>query len=141
VLSALRFLEDNADGDGGRFRRECVEGVFELVFSGAVAGLPLIGRILDGYLPNRETITFDFEAGRMALRVETLPFVPPIDVIGDDLEWDDATGGSLGYRVRRKNTSGAAKAAERSTWKIFYADDGVVAARSSVTGLNVICRI
>ena len=114
--------------------RNLVEGKFELVFSSAVAGIPFIGKILDGYMPNREIITFDFDSKEMSLVVELLPFLPTIDIYGADLKWDEQDA-VLEYTVRGKEETSP------SQWDMLFADDNVVAARSSVTGLNVIWRL
>ena len=111
-----------------------ISGVYELVFSSAVAELPLVGGLLKGYLPNKELITFDFETSLMSLAVETLPFIPSINIYGDELTWD-ADGSTLSYRIRSNQPK------PLSTWTILYADAELVAARSSVTGLNVIKRV
>ena len=42
---------------------------WELIFSSAAAKLPL----LDGYMPNREVLTWDLERSRLELEIETLP--------------------------------------------------------------------
>mmetsp|Transcript_22366 Transcript_22366/g.26944 ORF Transcript_22366/g.26944 Transcript_22366/m.26944 type:complete len:106 (+) Transcript_22366:1-318(+) len=104
--------------------------------------LPLVGNLLNGYMPNREIITFDFakEKQQMSLIVETLPFLPTIDIYGDDLQWDEATS-TIEYTVRRKHNNSSTESNKKSTWKILYADQDIVAAKSSVTGLNVIRRI
>ena len=106
-----------------------LDGHFELIFASAAARLPL----LDGYMPNREFLAWDFAAGRLDLEIETLPFLPTIKVVGEGLTWDAATQ-TLSYTVGKKPPS---------TWSILFMDDqaGVVAARSSVTGLNLIRRL
>mmetsp|Transcript_22612 Transcript_22612/g.33472 ORF Transcript_22612/g.33472 Transcript_22612/m.33472 type:complete len:236 (-) Transcript_22612:92-799(-) len=114
--------------------RNLVEGKFELVFSSAVAGIPFFGKILDGYMPNREIITFDFDSKEMSLVVELLPFLPTIDIYGTGLKWAEENA-VLEYTVKGKEK------ASPSQWDILFADDDVVAARSSVTGLNVIRRL
>ena len=68
----------------------------------------------------------------MKLEVELFSFLPNIDIVGEDLQWQDETS-SLTYRVQGKD--------KQSQWKVLYADDDLVAAESSVTGLNVIQRI
>jgi hypothetical protein len=78
-----------------------VNGSFELIFSSAVAQLPIVGNILDGYLPNKETIVFDFDAGVMSLTAETLPFLPKVDIIGEGL--DGATQATLSYIIQGKD--------------------------------------
>ena len=70
----------------------------------------------------------------MSLAVETLPFIPSINIYGDELTWD-ADGSTLSYRIRSDQPK------PLSTWRILYADAELVAARSSVTGLNVIKRV
>ena len=67
----------------------------------------------------------------MSLIVQTLPFVPSIDIFGDNLIWKEE--GALEYTVRGKDSA--------SRWDILYADESVCAAKSSVTGFNVIKRI
>jgi hypothetical protein len=111
---------------------DAITGVFELIFSSAVADLPLVGGLLGGYLPNREIITFDLANTEMTLKVETLPFLPTIDICGKNLVWN-AEEATLEYTIQGKESA--------SRWKVLFADEYVVAARSSVTGLNVIQRL
>ena len=56
---------------------EDLSGRWELVFSTAAAKLPLI----DGYMPNRELLSWDLGAGRLNLQIETLTFLPTIAVL------------------------------------------------------------
>lgn len=109
-----------------------VDGSFELVFSPAVANFPIVGPWFDGYLPNKEIIKFDLENGELQLSVETFPFLPPIDIVGEKLSYDEITA-SLMYTVKGKDKT--------SQWDILYAEQGALTAKSSVTGLNVIRRI
>ena len=112
-----------------KVEQKFVSGTFDLIFSSAVADLPIIGGLLDGYLPNRETIIFDFDAGIMSLEVEILPFLPTIDILGENLSWDESLS-TLSYNIKGKSST--------SQWNILYSDEEVLAAKSSVTGLNVI---
>jgi hypothetical protein len=116
-------------------QQDYVAGTFELIFSSAVAQLPVVGSWLDGYLPNKETIQFDFEKGKMTLNVDTLPFLPTLTIVGEDLTWqeDESSSSTLSYKIQGKDKT--------SYWKILYADETVVVGKSSVTGLNVIRRI
>jgi len=145
VIEQLQLIDSEYDSDARSSSRSLisslsvvsqkdVSGFFELIFSSAVADLPIIGKWLDGYLPNRETIEFDFESRCMKLKVETLPLLPSIDIIGKDLSWESRTA-SISYTVEGKS--------EMSTWRILYVDDeyGIVAAKSSVTGWNLIRRV
>ena len=102
---------------------------WELIFSSAAAKLPL----LDGYMPNREVLTWDLERSRLELEIETLPLLPKIRVVGEDLAWDEPAQ-TLTYSVKQKPPS---------FWRILFFDAaaGVLAAKSSVTGLNVIRRL
>ena len=138
VLRALEKLEgrppsgswdasmfvDGASGDAA---------AWELVWSSAVAGLPIVGGLLRGYFPTRETLRWDIAAARLDLEVETIPFVPAIKIEGTGLVWD-AQEATLTYSVNEK---------PKSTWTLLLADvdAGVIAARSSVTGLNIIRRV
>jgi hypothetical protein len=131
LVQVLESLERRSI-DFARISQDDVNGTFELIFSSAVAQLPIVGNLLDGYLPNKETIVFDFEAGVMRLTVEILPFLPKIDIIGEGLDWD-AQAATLSYRVQGKE--------KKSQWEIMYADESIVAGKSSVTGLNVIRKI
>jgi len=134
VIEFLRRLEEDRDGlqETNEIPKEFISGTFELIFSSSVSNLPLgIGTLLDGYMPNKETIVFDLEAGRMSLSVETLPFLPSIDIVGEKLSWEGSTN-TLQYTVQGKDTI--------SEWNIIYADDTVVAGKSSVTGYNVLRR-
>lgn len=131
IISLLKRLEkDRQKGFGEKIEKENVEGEFELIFSSAVADLPFVGVLLKGYMPNKELITFDFAEKQMSLIVQTLPFVPSIDIFGDNLTWKEE--GALEYTVRGKDSA--------SRWDILYADDSICAAKSSVTGFNVIKR-
>ena len=105
--------------------RESFGGVWELVWNDKLAKVPVV----NGYMPNRETLTWDLDAGVLDLRVETLPFLPEIKIRGENLTYAD---GVLYYTVGDKAPS---------TWDVFHADDGVVCAVSSATGVNVIRRI
>ena len=105
--------------------RESFGGTWELVWNDKLAKVPVV----NGYMPNRETLVWDLEAGVLDLRVETLPFLPEIKIRGDGLSYAD---GVLFYTVGDKPPS---------TWDVFHAADGVVCAESSATGLNVIRRI
>jgi len=105
--------------------RESFGGVWELVWNDKIAKVPVV----NGYMPNRETLTWDLDAGVLDLRVETLPFLPEVEIRGDGLTYSD---GVLKYTVGDKPPS---------TWDVFHAADGVVCAASSATGLNVIRRI
>ena len=106
--------------------RESFGGVWELVWNDKLAKVPVV----NGYMPNRETLVWDLDAGLLDLRVETLPFLPEIKIRGENLSYDD---GVLKYTVGDKKPP--------STWDVFHAADGVVCAESSATGLNVIRRI
>ena len=105
---------------------------WELVFSSSVADLPLLGGLLGGYFPIRETLRWDLGRAALDLEIELLPFAPCLKVEGTDLTWDEAKG-QLSYRVNEKPPS---------TWTLVFVDEaaGVIAARSSVTGLNIIQR-
>jgi hypothetical protein len=131
LVQLLESLERRSI-DFERISQGYVNGTFELIFSSAVAQLPIVGNMLDGYLPNKETIVFDFDAGVMSLTVETLPFLPKIDIIGEGLDWDTQAT-TLSYIIQGKD--------KKSQWKILYADESIVAGKSSVTGLNVIRRL
>lgn len=131
VIQKLQQLDESADPLGFSLQED-ISGCFELIFSSAVATLPFVGSMLDGYLPNRELINFDFEAKTMSLEVETFPLIPAISITGEDLKFDNSSG-VLSYRVKGKDKT--------SEWKILYADSTIVAAKSSVTGFNVIRRI
>ena len=108
---------------------------WELVFSSAAAELPLLGGFLNGYLPNEEILRWDLAASEpeLDLQISTLPFFPKITVKGRGLSWDEAAQ-QLSYRVKDDRPV--------STWRIIFldAEAGVIAARSSVTGLNIIKR-
>ena len=77
-------------------------------------------------------LRWDLEARALALEIETLPLVPPLRVVGRELEWDGAS--VLTYRVGERPPS---------AWDVFHVDEaaGVAAAESSVTGLNVLRRL
>ena len=114
--------------------KEFLEGTFELVFSSAVKELPFVGMFYDGYMPSKEIMNFNFTAGEMTLTVETLPLMPQIDIVGDKLTWDPEKA-TLSYIIEGREEM------PPSTWQILYASEHVLAARSSVTGLNVVRRI
>ena len=105
--------------------RDSFGGTWELVWNDKLAKVPVV----NGYMPNRETLTWDLDAGVLDLRVETLPFLPEIKIRGENLTYAD---GILTYTVGDKNPS---------TWDVFHADGDVVCAVSSATGVNVIRRI
>ena len=106
--------------------RESFAGTWELIWNDKLAKVPVI----NGYMPNRETLVWDLDSGVLDLRVETLPFLPEIKIRGENLSYED--DGVLTYNVGDKPPS---------TWDVFHAADGVVCAESSATGLNVIRRI
>mmetsp|Transcript_122349 Transcript_122349/g.307681 ORF Transcript_122349/g.307681 Transcript_122349/m.307681 type:complete len:177 (-) Transcript_122349:122-652(-) len=141
VIAAIEALDDSTsasasggDVGGSSNRGRCVlrgdvEGTHELVFSSALAGVPL----LEGYMPTREVMSFSFgTGGLMQLEVETLPFLPSIQIVGEDCTFNDHTA-TISYRIRGKS--------ETSTWRVVYADGEVLAAVSSVTGLNIARRV
>ena len=105
--------------------RDSFGGTWELVWDDKIAKVPLI----NGYMPNKEVLTWDLERGELDLRVETLPFLPEIKIRGENLTYDE---GILTYTVGGKAPS---------TWDVFHADGDVVCAVSSATGVNVIRRI
>ena len=105
--------------------RESFGGTWELIWNDKLAKVPVV----NGYMPNRETLVWDLDGRALDLRVETLPFLPEIKIRGENLTYSD---GVLKYTVGDKPPS---------TWDVFHAADGVVCAASSATGLNVIRRI
>ena len=105
--------------------RDSFGGTWELVWNDKLAKVPVV----NGYMPNRETLTWDLDGRVLDLRVETLPLLPEIKIRGENLTYED---GLLDYNVGDKPPS---------TWDVFHAADGVVCAESSATGLNVIRRI
>ena len=105
--------------------RDSFGGTWELVWNDKIAKVPLS----NGYMPNKEVLTWDLERGVLDLRVETLPFLPEIKIRGENLTYED---GVLTYTVGDKAPS---------TWDVFHADGDVVCAVSSATGVNVIRRI
>ena len=106
--------------------RESFGGVWELVWNDKIAKVPMI----NGYMPNKEVLTWDLERGVLELTVATLPLLPEIKICGENLTYED---GVLTYNVGGDKPP--------STWDVFHAEDGVVCAESSATGLNVIRRI
>ena len=106
--------------------RDSFGGTWELVWNDKLAKVPVV----NGYMPNRETLIWDLDAGVLDLRVETLPLLPEIKIRGENLTYAD---GVLSYNVGGDKPP--------STWDVFHAADGVVCAESSATGLNVIRRI
>jgi hypothetical protein len=127
ILRALEAVE--AKPAGLPVRRDNLAGTWELVFSSAAARVPFV----DGYMPNRELLTWDLDARRLDLTIETLPLLPSIKVVGEHLTFDQAEQ-TLTYTVGNK---------PESRWNLLFfdRDEGVIAARSSVTGLNVIRRL
>ena len=105
--------------------RDSFGGTWELVWNDKIARVPLI----NGYMPNKEVLTWDLERGVLDLTVATLPLVPSIKIRGENLTYED---GVLTYNVGNKAPS---------TWDVFHADGDVVCAVSSATGVNVIRRI
>eukprot|EP01083_Nonionella_stella_P116114 344793_1 len=78
-----------------------LDGTFELIFSSAIANLPILGNLCGGYMPNKEIITFDLEKKEMSLVVELLPFLPSIDIFGESLTLNK-DGATLEYVVQGK---------------------------------------
>ena len=122
VLAALEVLRAERPRPP---THESFGGTWELVWNDKLAKVPVV----NGYMPNRETLVWDLDGRALDLRVETLPFLPEVKIRGDGLSYDD---GVLEYTVGDKRPS---------TWDVFHAADGVVCAESSATGLNVIRRI
>ena len=104
---------------------------------------PLIGEAL-GYMPTRETMDWDLEAGEMRLAIETLPFLPTIDVKGTGLAFDAETA-TFSYQITKTETGPDGEQVEvkkpESTWRVLYADDALFAADSSKTGLCLVKRL
>lgn len=126
VAQAMERLRK--DNSSSSVPRELVEGQFELVYSTLLRKLPLVDW---GYMPTKETIVWDLDNEEMRLTIETLPFLPTIDVVGNSLTYDEATS-TLTYQIRDKPPS---------TWRVFYANDTLFAADSSKTGLCLVRRI
>ena len=61
------------------------DGRWELVWSSAATKLPL----LNGYMPNRELLSWDLQAAQLRLKIETLPFLPKISIVGQGLAFDE----------------------------------------------------
>ena len=127
--------------------KDLVTGAFELIFSSSVANLPVVGFLCKGYMPNREIISFDFDEdgkrGKLKLDVETIPnVIPTITIIGDDLMYNEETN-TISYKVRKNNKKDGSTSSDVKTseWKILFATDKIVAAKSSLTGYNVIRRV
>eukprot|EP00293_Proteomonas_sulcata_P008149 CAMPEP_0184307054 /NCGR_PEP_ID=MMETSP1049-20130417/15896_1 /TAXON_ID=77928 /ORGANISM="Proteomonas sulcata, Strain CCMP704" /LENGTH=142 /DNA_ID=CAMNT_0026619449 /DNA_START=194 /DNA_END=619 /DNA_ORIENTATION=+ len=120
VLSALENLEKEAPSVG-KISDGDLAGEYELVFSSALVKIPII----NGFMPNKEIITFDLELKRLSLVIETLPFLPAITIIGQDLQWDPEAS-RLTYKIQPKANS---KPRPPSTWTVFYADEGVTSQR------------
>ena len=126
VAEAMARLAEG--GPSAPVPRELVEGRFELVYSTLLRKLPLVDW---GYMPTKEIMDWDLEAEEMRLAIETLPFVPELNVLGAGLRYDETTS-TLSYRVKEK---------PESTWRVFYADAGLFAADSSKTGLCLVRRL
>eukprot|EP00961_Rhodomonas_salina_P160435 2159774-Rhodomonas_salina.2 len=128
VVAAMEAIE--AQGTQiGNIPTEKVAGSFDLVFSSTLAKVPLI----NGYMPTKEVITWDIEGAKMKLDIETLPFLPKVLVEGNNLTWNEAAS-KVAYTIKNKEDK------PPSEWTFFFADDEVLAGRSSVTGLNVLKR-
>ena len=127
VLTALKEVEINPLGLPASAAD--IAGKWELVFSTAAAKLPLI----DGYMPNKEVLNWDLDNRQLDLEIETFKLLPNIKVVGKELSWDERAQ-TLTYTVEKK---------QPSKWTLNFLDreNGVIAARSSVTGLNVIQRL
>ena len=127
VIQAL----DKCGGLGKRMAAADLGGEWELVFSTAAAKF---APFINGYMPNREIIEWNLREQRLDLEIETLPFLPSITVVGNGLEWDESLQ-TLTYTVGNKPAP--------SQWEILFydSDAGVAAARSSVTGMNIIKRL
>ena len=98
-----------------------------MVWNDKLAKVPVV----NGYMPNREVLTWDFDGARRAgPAVETLPFLPEIKIRGENLTYDD--GVLLPTRRRQ---------APVDLGRVPADADGVVCAVSSATGVNVIRRI
>ena len=105
--------------------RNSFGGTWELVWNDKIAKVPLV----NGYMPNKELLTWNLKGGVLDLSVETIPFLPEIKIRGENLTYANSV---LTYTVGDKSPS---------TWDVFHADGDVVCAVSSATGVNVIRRI
>lgn len=142
VVEAVRLLEvcNEADASGSSADMprllaapDGTPSAWELVFSSSAAELPLLGQLWKGYLPNEEILRWDLARSELDLRIVLQPWLPAITIKGRDLVWDAGTS-RLTYCVKEQGPP--------STWQIIFADAqaGIIAARSSVTGVNVIKR-
>ena len=61
--------------------RDSFGGTWELVWNDKLAKVPVI----NGYMPNRETLVWDLDGRALDLRVETLPFLPEVKIRGENL--------------------------------------------------------
>ena len=75
--------------------RESFAGTWELVWNDKLAKVPVV----NGYMPNRETLVWDLDGRALDLRVETLPFLPEIKIRGENLTYSD---GVLNLHRRRQ---------------------------------------
>ena len=71
--------------------RDSFGGTWELVWNDKIARVPL----LNGYMPNKEVLTWDLERGVLDLTVATLPLLPVLT----------RCGGSSGGRILRRGNA------------------------------------
>ena len=115
-----------------------VEGVWELVFSTFVQGVPLI----NGYLPVQEYITVSFAERAMSLEttlIRALPrdWQPKFKIYpGDVFLWDAQTA-ELTFNLRVRPD---AAPKEVKSWQVLYADSAHLLVRSG-TGYNLMKRV
>ena len=69
VVAALELLERSPIRTAAAAD---LSGQHELIFSSAIANFPIV----QGYMPNKEVITFDLDARQLTLLIATLPFLP-----------------------------------------------------------------
>ena len=65
--------------------RDSFGGTWELVWNDKLAKVPVI----NGYMPNRETLVWDLDGRALDLRFETLPFLPEVKIRGENLTYED----------------------------------------------------
>jgi len=116
-----------------------LQGSWELVFSSAIANLPLVGKkLFQGYfVPMREIIHFDIPHHTMGMEVQFLPLdnFPTYTNWAYDLKWHPKKA-ELTYQMENNKDD------LTSVWKILYADGHVLVADCSERlGLVVLRRI
>ena len=140
VRASVALLEDALeDGSATKPEASLVDGTWYLAYTSSLETLP----VLEGYMPVDERIFIDFEGEGISLVTKVLPqFIgrnAPTFTIkpGDTFKWD-ADAATLTFNLSGSESGGVKPI---KSWKMLFASETTLVARSSGTGLNVLRRV